>query len=198
MKQCRECGTISPDDTGFCYICGRKFPDLTEAKTQGGIDTIDDERYETTCPICGIVFCCSQSTLDSGKVICPNCGEFLEITTKDSEDCENGVFLMFDGLYQCDCQNYSSFLRFFSNGLVVQVSSTGSPKQVYKWLTQNFESRGTYTVSGGQISFDIVSTNGRLSYSGTIINSTILQLDSHSYINGYKASNLQYHFCKCI
>lgn len=30
MKQCRECGTLSPDDTVFCYICGTKFPELPE------------------------------------------------------------------------------------------------------------------------------------------------------------------------
>ncbi len=30
MKQCRECGTLSPDDTVFCYICGTRFPELTE------------------------------------------------------------------------------------------------------------------------------------------------------------------------
>ena len=27
MKQCRECGTISSDDTEYCYICGTKFRD---------------------------------------------------------------------------------------------------------------------------------------------------------------------------
>lgn len=27
MKQCRECGTLSADDTVFCYICGTKFPE---------------------------------------------------------------------------------------------------------------------------------------------------------------------------
>lgn len=30
MKQCRECGTLSPNDTVFCYICGIKFPELPE------------------------------------------------------------------------------------------------------------------------------------------------------------------------
>ena len=30
MKRCRECGTLSPDDTVFCYICGTKFPELPE------------------------------------------------------------------------------------------------------------------------------------------------------------------------
>ncbi len=30
MKQCRECGTLSLDDTIFCYICGTKFPELPE------------------------------------------------------------------------------------------------------------------------------------------------------------------------
>lgn len=27
MKQCRECGTLSSDDTVFCYICGTRFPE---------------------------------------------------------------------------------------------------------------------------------------------------------------------------
>lgn len=30
MKQCRECGTFSPENTVFCYICGTKFPELSE------------------------------------------------------------------------------------------------------------------------------------------------------------------------
>lgn len=30
MKQCRECSTLSPDDTVFCYICGTRFPELPE------------------------------------------------------------------------------------------------------------------------------------------------------------------------
>ena len=34
MKQCRECGTLSPDDTVFCYICGTKFPELPEGVKQ--------------------------------------------------------------------------------------------------------------------------------------------------------------------
>ena len=30
MKQCRECGTLSNDDTVYCYVCGTKFPELPE------------------------------------------------------------------------------------------------------------------------------------------------------------------------
>lgn len=30
MKQCRECGTLSSDETVFCYVCGTKFPELSE------------------------------------------------------------------------------------------------------------------------------------------------------------------------
>lgn len=28
MKQCQECGTYAPDDAIFCYVCGKKFPNV--------------------------------------------------------------------------------------------------------------------------------------------------------------------------
>lgn len=31
MKQCKECGVFSQDDEVFCYVCGRKFPELPNA-----------------------------------------------------------------------------------------------------------------------------------------------------------------------
>lgn len=79
---------------------------------------------------------------------------------------------------------YSSYLRFFDSGVVVEVGSTGTPEQVIKWLTQNYENHGTYTISNGQITFDIFSSSGQVSYSGRILNSSLLQLDIRSYING--------------
>lgn len=30
MKQCIECGTFSSDDTMFCSVCGKRFPDATD------------------------------------------------------------------------------------------------------------------------------------------------------------------------
>lgn len=37
MKQCRECGTLSPDDTVFCYICGARFR-ATDEKSENAIE----------------------------------------------------------------------------------------------------------------------------------------------------------------
>lgn len=30
MKQCRECGTLSPYEKVFCCICGKRYPELAE------------------------------------------------------------------------------------------------------------------------------------------------------------------------
>ena len=43
MKQCRECGTLSPDDTVFCYVCGMKFPDLPEIVKRAHLQTARKE-----------------------------------------------------------------------------------------------------------------------------------------------------------
>ena len=163
MKQCRECGTLSSDDTVFCYICGTRFPDREGQVSAGNTE-------ETDC----------NDELNSAKM--------------ESRD----ESVLFEGLYQCKYQDYSSYLRFFDSGVVVEVGSTGTPEQVVKWLTQNYESHGTYTISNGQITFDIFSSSGQVSYSGRIINSSLLQLDIRSYINGYTANNLEYHFRKCL
>ena len=37
MKQCRECGTLSRDETVFCYICGTKFSELSEDATSSQV-----------------------------------------------------------------------------------------------------------------------------------------------------------------
>ena len=43
MKQCRECGTLSPDDTIFCYICGTKFPELPEEIRRAQLNAARDK-----------------------------------------------------------------------------------------------------------------------------------------------------------
>lgn len=39
MKQCRVCGTLSSDDTVFCYICGTKFSNI---KPENIIEVVDN------------------------------------------------------------------------------------------------------------------------------------------------------------
>lgn len=169
MKQCKVCGSLSYDDTLFCYVCGTRFTDSDESVAEE--HEIDDLAPDTEA---------SEN----------NKSEEMAKQVIDS-------LLRFDGLYQCGYQSYSSYLRFFSSGVVVEVGSTGTPEQVIKWLSQNNDNRGTYTISNGRIDFELYSSAGKVSYSGSILNDTLLQLDIHSYINGYTANNLQYHFCEC-
>ena len=105
--------------------------------------------------------------------------------------------LRFDGLYQNGCENYFYYLRFFEDGQVVQVSSTGTPEEVSRWLKRGYERSGTYALMGDRISFAIVSPVGRVRYSGVILNSETLRLDSHSEINGYDKSGAIFRFHPC-
>lgn len=35
MKQCQECGTFSSDETGFCCVCGKRFPEIVDVGSGG-------------------------------------------------------------------------------------------------------------------------------------------------------------------
>ncbi len=110
---------------------------------------------------------------------------------------DQNVPLRFDGLYECRYEDYSSYLRFFADGLVAEVSSTGTPEEVCRWLDRNWERQGNYRVSSGRISFDVFSPVGQVSFSGVILNSDVLLLDSCSRINGNSQKNLEYRFRSC-
>lgn len=47
MKQCRECGTLSSDDTVFCYICGTKFGNYEKGFSDYGSDEPIAEDYRS-------------------------------------------------------------------------------------------------------------------------------------------------------
>lgn len=161
MKQCRECVTLSPDDTVFCYICGTKFNDYEE-------DASDHASVEST-------------TEDQGSD--KDVPTMAESNTGEGE-------ILFDGVYQYRYPDYSSYLRFFPDGKVVEVGSTGTPSQVGQWLNHEYESYGYYNINGGAVSFVITSSSGQVSYSGRILKEAI-EIDMTSHINGYGASNLR-------
>ncbi len=165
MKQCRECGTLSPDDTVFCYICGTKFNDFEENLSDyASVESLTEDQ-------------------ESGK----------NIPATSESDTGEGIIL-FDGVYQYRYPDYSSYLRFFPDGKVVEVGSTGTPSQVGQWLNHEYESFGFYTIENGAVSFVITSSSGQVSYSGRIFKEAI-EIDMTSHINGYSASNLRYSFC---
>ena len=59
-----------------------------------------------------------------------------------------------DGLYQAAGDGSSSFLRFYADGVVLTVGSTGTPTQVWKWLTvEKSTDAGKWTLTGDQLSF---------------------------------------------
>lgn len=50
MKQCKECGVFSQDDTVFCYVCGKKLPEMpdvaietSQSETQYSEQVIDNQ-----------------------------------------------------------------------------------------------------------------------------------------------------------
>ena len=50
----------------------------------------DDTIYEVTCA-CGNRIAFTESTLERGSMVCPNCGELLEFSTEEDEDEEEIV-----------------------------------------------------------------------------------------------------------
>lgn len=102
----------------------------------------------------------------------------------------------FDGLYQSEQVGKGrdkswSYIRFFPNGLVITVSSTGEPRHLKQWFDKNYPrtkyaSSGRFTVEGRHIKFISTSSSGTVDYEGEIIASSLI-LRSHSHINGNRA-----------
>lgn len=106
----------------------------------------------------------------------------------------SGVFaptVRVDGVYQSKkISDYYSYLRFYADGLVIGVSSTGLPVHIAKWFNRGWseksrESKGIYTVSGSNIKFSLTSSKGTVDHEGEIQGENLV-LRSHSHINGYR------------
>jgi len=66
---------------------------------------------------------------------------------------------------------FYNYLRFFSNGNVISVSSPNTPKELKKWFvdTNKNISKGIYKIVGNHISFHCISPRGRVNYNGDIL-----------------------------
>ena len=101
--------------------------------------------------------------------------------------------LRFDGLYispdQGDGANH--FIRFFSSGTVLTVSSTGNASQVAEWLVpgkSNVE-RGSYNLQGNDLSFTSSGELGSVDYQGSVgVEGVTLELNIVSHINGNRST----------
>jgi hypothetical protein len=101
--------------------------------------------------------------------------------------------IRYDGLY-CEANgNSTSYLRFYSNGTVISVSSTGTPDQIVRWFNAPYENSGIYTIAGDTVSFETTSSHGKVAYRGKILADRLV-LDTHSYINGRNAKAREYIF----
>jgi len=92
---------------------------------------------------------------------------------------------------------YWYYIRFYEDGTVLTVSSTGSASNVIDWLTVDRVgspgvSIGVYELDGDQISFSATSERGTVDYEGDVLADGI-ELDSHSHINDHRGHRA-YHF----
>jgi len=104
--------------------------------------------------------------------------------------------LRLDGLYRSKTlalsgtsyASYTKYLRFYSDGLVIAVSSTGSAEQIAHWFTREECkkcSKGYYSLSGLHIRFSAMSREGEIEYDGELLADSLI-LRSYSHINRHR------------
>jgi len=109
--------------------------------------------------------------------------------------------LKYDGVYMSgkedsDDESYRTYLRFYPDGDVIAVGSTGQPEDIRKWFSKESPvlSRGKVTVKGKRIFFSAVSAEGAVDYTGEA-DRDHLHLDCLSHINQYRGRDV-YVFVK--
>jgi hypothetical protein len=114
---------------------------------------------------------------------------------------ENNVIttIQYDGVYILSYGGgfVIEYLRFYENGIVIDVASTGRPEEIKEWFnSDNMDiGMGKYKIDGEKISFSTKSPEGSIDYMGDITTNGLV-LSSHSNINGYEEQNLKYMFYK--
>jgi len=113
----------------------------------------------------------------------------------NSNENKNGgttSLLQVDGIYHSELQTNeatgdksTSYLRFYSDSSVINVSSSGTSEQIKSWFVKGHEnvSQSSYHLAGNHLSFDIDG----VSYDGEIISKDKLQLHTKSNSNDHEA-----------
>ena len=109
-----------------------------------------------------------------------------------------GAELRFDGLYRSDrIQTYRKYLRFYADGIVMAVSSTGDARAVGRWLKKGHagSAQGRWSVDRDRqkVYFRTTSDAGMVKYDGAILPDG-LSMNSASLINGAIARDVRYVF----
>lgn len=96
-----------------------------------------------------------------------------------------------DGIYQTEPRTKGEhttrrYLRFYPDGTVIAVTSTGLPHHLKRWFKrgQPDRSEGEYRIDEQQIVFSTTSPSGTVDYNGTI-DGDELHLQTHSHINQF-------------
>jgi len=119
-------------------------------------------------------------------------------TNNTEQNTRSEIFIKYDGVYFIPYAGGFSneYIRFFEDGKVITVNSTGSPVQVKNWFNYEDEnvSRGEFSIDGNLISFTTAIDEISVEYIG-IISSNGLLLDSRSS-NGNESKGLLFVFYK--
>jgi hypothetical protein len=112
---------------------------------------------------------------------------FIFSCTNQTKTSEEG--LRFDGIYQTGelkdngGSPYRHFFRFYKDGAVISVSSSGTADQIRGWFKKGHEGvdETKYELQGKEVNFTITGTNnnGVIKYNGTV-GTNSLQLHSVS------------------
>jgi hypothetical protein len=114
--------------------------------------------------------------------------------------------LHFDGIYQSEKQtsyeDYFStssyhYLRFYDDGTVISVGSTGTPVQVASWFNQENENmpRGTYIITGNQLLFSTIELKKHKTDYDCILMEDKIECHIYSHFNQTRAKQT-YTFVK--
>ncbi len=116
------------------------------------------------------------------------------LPSNEEKPAQSDQVLRFDGLYRSKHTDYSYYIRFYSDGAVVAISSSDEPFQAVKLVNKSFygSSKGRYTKDAARLDFSVTSQSGTVDYSGTIQGEE-LQLNSFSHINNARGSKT-FHF----
>lgn len=112
--------------------------------------------------------------------------------------------LQYDGVYMSNEHksgniSYRTYIRFYQDGDVIRISSTGSPTDLRKWFSKENQNQWLFrgkisTIEGNRISFSVRDNKGSIDYSGQIEGDTI-NLSSYSHMNKNQSNDI-YSFVK--
>lgn len=128
----------------------------------------------------------------------PESASDVKESLEESDNLSTFSIVRFNGLYQSEkIDDYWCYHRFYDDGTVFTVSSSGKPEDVIRWLTKENRAKyssGTFLTVGREIKFSSTDDYGTVDYDGRIEGNKLI-LKHHSHINGNRGVS-EYTFRK--